>query len=262
MDIQLLEKNKELTKLSFVLKGVEPAYANSLRRYMINKVPTMAIEDVEFRKNSSALYDEVIAHRLGLVPLTTDLKSYNLPKDCKCKGVGCSQCQLKITLKVKGPKTVYASDFKSKDPNVKPAFPKMPIVKLLKDQELEFVALAIMGVGKEHIKWAPCLAYYTCAPNITVNNSSSKFEEFKNKYPEQIFDGKGKINKQKILDLNLVDACDGICEDIVKIEYSNDTFNFHIESWGQLSCKEITAESVKVFNKALNDFSDKLKEIK
>ena len=127
---------------------------------------------------------------------------------------------------------------------------------------IEFVAIAIMGVGKEHIKWAPCLAFYTSAPEITVNNSSSKFEKFKNKYPEQILDGKGKINKQKILDLNLVDACDGICDDIVKIEYTKDTFNFHIEAWGQLNCKEIVGESVKVFNKALNDFSDKLKDIK
>ncbi len=65
---------------------------------MTEEVPTMAIEDVEFRKNNSILYDEIIAHRLGLVPLKTDLKSYNLPEKCKCKGEGCARFQLTVPI--------------------------------------------------------------------------------------------------------------------------------------------------------------------
>src|SRR3989344_7648064 len=134
MNIQLLDKQEHSIK--FVFKGINSVIANTLRRLIVNEVPTMAIDVVEFNKNNSALYDETIAHRLGLVPLTTDLKSYNLPKGCKCEGKGCESCQLKLVLKAKGPGFVYSSELKSQDPKVKPVFDKIPIVKLLKDQEL------------------------------------------------------------------------------------------------------------------------------
>src|SRR3989344_4066327 len=81
MEIKLLENNKKEGKVSFMIKKTSPAFANSLRKYILEKVPAMAIEDVEFRKNGSILYDEMIAHRLGLIPLSTDLKSYNLPQE-------------------------------------------------------------------------------------------------------------------------------------------------------------------------------------
>ena len=65
---------------------------------MIDEVPTMAIEDVEFRKNNSILYDEMLAHRLGLVVLKTDLKSYDLLEECTCKGKGCNLVSAAIKL--------------------------------------------------------------------------------------------------------------------------------------------------------------------
>src|SRR3990167_5012975 len=132
MEVRVLENDKEQGKLSFILKDSSPVFVNTLRRLMIDEVPAMAIEDVEFTKNNSILYDEMIAHRLGLVPLKTDLKSYNLPSKCKCEGKGCNRCQLKLILRAtKGSGTVYASELKSKDPAIKPAYPDMPIVKLL-----------------------------------------------------------------------------------------------------------------------------------
>lgn len=264
MDIKLLEKNKDFTRLSFTLKGVDHAFANSLRRYMINKVPTLAIEDVEFRKNSSALYDEVIAHRLGLLPLTTDLKSYNLPQDCKCKGVGCSQCQLKLTLKVKGPKTVYASDLKSADPKVNPVYPGTPIVKLLKEQELEFVAIATMGVGKEHIKWSPGLIYYKNNPIINiVKNNFENAEKVAEQCPVNVFNVKGdklSLNNDNIMNCTLCNACVDACNGEVTVEFEKDSFIFYVEAWGQLNAKDIVNQAMSVFNNALDNLSDKIKD--
>ena len=75
MEIRVLSNEKEEGKLSFIAKDITPAFANTLRRIIADEVPTMAIEDVEFTKNNSILYDEMIAHRLGLIPLSTDLKS-------------------------------------------------------------------------------------------------------------------------------------------------------------------------------------------
>ncbi len=84
-ELRLLEQDKDKKKVSFVLMNSTPSFANLIRRTISEEVPVMAIEDVEFRKNNSILYDEIIAHRLGLLPLTTDIKSYNLPSECKCK---------------------------------------------------------------------------------------------------------------------------------------------------------------------------------
>jgi DNA-directed RNA polymerase subunit D len=257
MKIEFLNKDKTTGKSAFLLKEVNPAFANMLRRAMMENVPTMAIDTVEFRENSSVLYDEIVAHRLGLVPLSTDLKSYTLPAQCKCKGEGCARCTLKLTLKAKGPCTVYASDIKSKDPKVKPVYGDMPLVKLLKGQELEFEATATLGQGKQHVKWSPGLVWYTYEPSITVNNDSPKFAEFKSKYPPQIFDKSGKIDK-KLITTALADACDGVCPDVVKIEYNPNNFLFTIEPWGQLDSKEIAQAAADIILESLTEFEDKL----
>lgn len=261
MEIRLLEKSKDKKKVRFLIKGSTPAYINTLRRIMMNKVPTMAIEDVELKKNSSALYDEIIAHRLGLLPLKTDLKGYVLPKKCTCDGEGCAKCQVSFTLKAKGPCTITADQLKSKDPKISPVYPEMPIAKLDKGQEVELVAYAQLGIGKEHVKWSPCLAWYTYEPSLKISSSSAKLAEFKDKYPPQIFDKSGKINKNAIIDNNLIDAVDGVCDDIIKVDYNNSSFIFNIESWGQLDYKTIIEKAIEVFDETLDEFVDTVKAL-
>ena len=261
VEIRLLQKNKEKTQVSFLIKKITPAYANSLRRFMVNRVPVMAIEDIEFKKNSSALYDEIVAHRLGLIPLKTDLKSYNLPAACKCENKGCAQCQAKFTLKTKGPCTVYAEDLKAKDPEIVPVHDKIPIVKLAKGQELELEATAVLGMGKSHVKWSPCHVWYTYEPLIEVNNDSAQFEQHKALYPPQIFDKKGKIDKKLIIDNNLVDACDGVCEDVVKVTYNQENIIFNVESWGQLDVKTIVKRALAYFNTTLDELASHVKNL-
>lgn len=258
-EIQMLKKDKKTGRVNFLLKNTTAAFANSLRRNITDIVPTMAIEEAEFRKNNSVLYDEILAHRLGLIPLKTDLKAYTLPSKCKCDGEGCARCTLKLTLKAKGPGTVYSGDLKSKDPKVKPVYPKMPIVKLLKGQELELEATAILGEGKDHGKFSPGLAWFNKKPKITVNNKQELLEKHRNKYPENIFDKNGKISADLIIENNLVDACDQVCEDLVKIEYSDKNFIFSIEPWGQLTPAEMVSSSAELFNEMLEEFEKKLK---
>jgi DNA-directed RNA polymerase subunit D len=219
----------------------------------------MAIEDVEIRKNSSALYDEVIAQRLGLLPLTTDLDSYELPQseeDIKEKK---AKCTVQLTLKEKGPGTVYASEMKTADPKIKPVYPKIPIAKLLKDQELEVVATAVLGLGKNHAKWSPCHVWHTYNPNLKINNKSQELAKFKDMYPPQIFNKKGEIEESLILDNNLVDAVAHVNENIIKVEYNDTEFVFHVESWGQLSAKEIVSQALNIFDSKLDEFEKLIK---
>jgi DNA-directed RNA polymerase subunit D len=261
MEISVLEKDKEKGKLSFLVKGINIVLANTLRRMVVEEVPTMAIEEVEFRENSSALYDEIIAHRLGLIPLSTDLKSYTLPEECKCKGKGCARCQLKMTLSVGKQGIVYAGDIKSKDPKVKPVYPKMPIVKLLKGQKLEFEATAALGKGKDHAKWTPGLVYYKACPIIEISSKAVNCEKAAKVCPVNVFDFKDnklKINGKNLLKCHLCQACSDICEGI-KVAGSKTDFIVNIESWGQLDPKEMIKEAVDRFTQKCKDFTKELK---
>jgi len=262
MEIRLLENKKDENKISFILKDSNASYANALRRIMIEEVPVMAIEDVEITKNSSILYDEIIAHRLGLLPLTTDLKSYNLPENCKCEGKGCARCQVKLTLQAsKGSGMVYASEIKSKDSAIKPAHPKMPIVKLLKSQQLELEATAVLGKGKVHSKWSPCLVYYKKKPVVEIGNVKNP-EEVVDKTHGNIFEiknGKLEVIKENLFKYDLAGVAEEVSNGEIKVTYVDD-YIFNIESWGQLSCKEIVTKAVEIFNEQLDEFAEKIKE--
>ncbi|MBN2459512.1 DNA-directed RNA polymerase subunit D [Candidatus Woesearchaeota archaeon] len=255
---------KDKDSLMFEISGVDISYANTLRRLFMSEVPVMAIEDVELRKNDSGLYDEIIAHRLGLVVFKTDLKSYNLPGDCKCKGAGCAQCQLKMTLKAKGPCTVYASDIKTKDPKVKPIYPKTPIVKLLDDQELELEAVAILGVGRVHAKWSSCLAYYKELADLQIEKQPDNKEEIVEQCPPRIFEVKNsklEIIKDKVNDCLLCNACVELSGGKIKVEPSK-SFLMTIEPWGQLEPQEIVKEAIDAYDEQLEEFTELISKTK
>ncbi|MFH1916821.1 MAG: DNA-directed RNA polymerase subunit D [Nanoarchaeota archaeon] len=261
MDVKVIDESKE--KLQMRITGEGPAYVNALRRFMAFEVPVMAIEDVEFRVNNSILYDEMVAHRLGLVPLKTDLESYNLSGECSCKGAGCAQCRLTLTLKVQGPKTVYAGDMKSKDPKVKPVFPQTPIVKLLDGQDMEFEATAVLGVGKEHTKWAPGLIFYRNVPKITIKGQPKMGEAIAKKCPSKCFDykdGKLSLNAKNADSCILCNECVDLSSGGVMVETEDDYFVF-VESFGQLPPEDIVIKAVEVFNTQVQGFTKLLKEV-
>src|SRR3989338_11109727 len=160
MKIEKLTEERKKNSLSFQIKDSDEAFANTIRRLILEEVPTLAVEDVEIKENSSALYDEMLALRLALIPIKTDLKSYTLKENCKCEGAGCSQCELKITLKAGKKGTVYAEEAQSADPKCVFVYPKMPIVKLLAKQKVDLTMTAVLGKGKDHAKWAAGWAFY------------------------------------------------------------------------------------------------------
>ncbi|MFH1377011.1 MAG: DNA-directed RNA polymerase subunit D [Candidatus Woesearchaeota archaeon] len=259
MEIKKLNQNEN--ELVLEINDITTSEINSLRRIMIAETPTLTIEDIEFIENSSALYEEILANRLGLIPLITDLKSYNIKENCKCKGKGCVICQATVKLDKKGPCTVYASDLVFEDPKIKAVDPKTPITILTEGQKLKFLATAELGIGKDHMKFSPGIIYHINKPIIKINNNSSKFSEFKDKYPKEAFKD-GKLNEEKIINNNLQGVCEGICDDIIKVEYDDNKFILHIESFGQLKPKEILTKALEVFNEKLDEFSKKLKDSK
>jgi DNA-directed RNA polymerase subunit D len=146
--------------VSVQLEGIDRSYANAVRRFCISEVPSMAIDDVVILENSSVLYDEILAHRLGMLPIKTDLERYNLPEECDCGNpLGCHKCRVLFVLDAKGRdkvSTVYSGDLVSEDREVRPVSETVPIVKLAQGQSVKLEAYARLGKGKEHAKWQPC----------------------------------------------------------------------------------------------------------
>ncbi|KAG8474099.1 hypothetical protein CXB51_033678 [Gossypium anomalum] len=198
----------------FELRDTDASMANALRRVMISEVPTIAIDLVEIEVNSSVLNDEFIAHRLGLIPLTSErAMSMRFSRDCDaCDGDGqCEFCSVEFHLRAKciSDQTldVTSKDLYSSDHTVVPVDftdnagydstePRgIIIVKLRRGQELRLRAIARKGIGKDHAKWSPAATVtFMYEPEIHINEDlmeSLTLEEklsFVESSPTKVFD--------------------------------------------------------------------------
>lgn len=158
--IEILEKEDERITVKF--NNIPRQYINAIRRLSISEVPTLAIDDVVILENSSVMHDEAIAHRVGLIPLRTDLDRFVMPHDCDCKStLGCSKCRVLLVLDSEAnekTKVVTSGELLSEDELVKPVSRDIPIIALAPNQKLKFEAYARLGVGKDHAKWQPTSA--------------------------------------------------------------------------------------------------------
>jgi len=123
MDFKKISEKHNNTKI--LVKGVNTTFINSIRRAMINSVPTFAIEDLTIYENNSVLFDEYLAHRIGLLPIKSDAKRYKLDD------------KIKFTLQKEGPGIVYSRDIKSTDPKIEIINQNVPIAKLKKGQKIK-----------------------------------------------------------------------------------------------------------------------------
>ena len=149
--------NKDSQKISVKLKGVPMQYANALRRICLNGVPVFAIDTVDIIENSSVLPDEGLAHRLGLIPITTDLSRFNEPSKCDCNSEsGCSNCKVMLVLdtgETDVTRTVYSNELSSEDDSIKPISDKISIIQLAPGQRVKVECYARLGRGTDHAKW-------------------------------------------------------------------------------------------------------------
>ena len=260
MEVKILEKNNE--KIKFIVDGINSALAGELRRIMMTQIPTLAIEWVDFIKNDSVLWDEVIANRLGLIPLKFDTKFYNLMDGCKCGGKGCSHCQVKMKLKKKGPCTVYSGDLVPMDKKVKHVYNNIPIVELTEDQELEFEAIAKLGFGKEHTKWQASIVGYRAIPNITIGKGVN-LKKYVEVCPRNVFVlKKGSLKVNKPLECNLCLQCVEFSNSKIKVETDETKFLFNVETTSGLRPVEIVSKSIDVLSDKLKEFEKDLRKLK
>lgn len=276
MKIELRELKERAMK--FVVEDTSVSFLNTLRRVLLKDIPKLAIDTVEFHlgtltdekgkdyESIAPLFDEIIAHRLGMVPIPTDLSLF-VPKDkCRCQGAGCPSCELVYTLKKFGPCTVYSEDLvPAGGENFKIKEHKIPVVKLGPDQGLFVTATARLGTAKEHAKWQVATgASYKHYPDIKI---SSKKCNYCNDCAKICPKGVIKITGKKIILENLEEctlckSCEEICrKEAIKVIANNRKFIFKFETDGSLSAKETLEKALEIIKLKCKNFESGLKMI-
>lgn len=240
-------------RVRFDVKDMNTAQANIIRQAALKGVPTMAIETVDIHVNTSALYSEVLAHRLGMIPLAFNPKDYKLPKDCDCEE-GCEKCRVVLVLDKTGPCTVYAKDMKSTDKNVKPVDGDIIIAKLLKDQELKLEATAILGQGSDHSKWVPGLVGFQEYPKTVVDDKGNETAVSKAAI-DKALSGKNAYNMD-VAEL----AREASGKKAVNVKGDENHVIMSVESTSSKSPREIVEDACDIVMAALKDLEKKVKE--
>jgi DNA-directed RNA polymerase subunit D len=273
MEIEFSSLDDTLAR--FTLTGASPAFANGFRRAMIGEVPTLAIEDVRIYDNTSAFFDEMLAHRLGLIPIKTDLSTYSTKEKCSCGGAGCPGCMVTFTLSVEGPKTVLSSDLIPQDPTAAPVYDNIPIVKLTKGQKLVLEAHAILNTGREHAKWQPTLVCgFKNYPVVSISEACDACMNCVDVCPRIILevpDPKGKkvrVVIGKLPDCSMCKLCEKAClesgigdEPAITISAETDRYIFIVESDGSLPVKEIMDRALHYIRDQSDELERQISEI-
>ena len=258
-------RNEDL-RLSVVLRDVGNAYANAIRK-SANEIPVLAVDTVTISRNDSVLFDEMLAHRIGLLPLTGE-KNFTLPEDCSCKGKGCAKCTVTLVLKSNSGSTsgkVKAGDLKSK--TVSTLYPDMPLVFLQKEQEIELSAEARLGKGKDHAKYVPGLVWIRAAPHIELPKDKSNCKSCAEACPRNVFQIEPKVEVKNLLNCDLCMACVEECDkhsnkEKIKVYGDKKDFIVEIESWGQIKPKDILVEACGALQSNIDEFLKDASKIK
>lgn len=251
MEIDIKEKNDN--QLTFIVDGVDISFINAIRRICTVEVPTMAIETVSIIRNDSTLFDEVLAQRLGLVPLETDTGAFVHVSECDCENNDCPICSVSLVLKEEGPKVVYSGDLTSTHEAVKPVYDTIPLLKLKEGEEVELEATANLGRGLEHAKWQPTT---TCAYKyyslITVDENCEACKKCVDACPRNVLEYDEKSNEIIIIDTencSMCKTCMRECEqNAIHVDAQEGKFIFKIETDGSLSPEDVLRDACDILS--------------
>ncbi len=261
MKVEIISEDE--LKIKFILRDSDYVFANAWRRAMKSLVPTMAVDYVDFYLNTSLLYDEIIAHRIGLIPLKTDLEKYNFQDKCVCGGEGCPNCQVSLRLNVEGPKVVYSGDLISDDPDVRPVYDNIPIVELFEGQQLMIEAVARLGTGREHAKFQPVsICAYKIIPKITVTDDCNLCLKCVDICPRGVLvNENGKIEVRDELSCSMCRDCVRVCErNAIIVDETND-FLFTVEAVGQLPVRVVVRKALEILKEKAEEVNKILEEL-
>ncbi len=262
IDVKELKPKKAVIKID----DIKPYFVNSIRRVMIADLPKLSVDDVIIYDNTTALFDEIISHRLGLIPIPTDLSLLNFKDECKCKGEGCPSCTVRYTLSKEGEGTVVSGDLQPEEKSWAIKEDNIPIVELYNDQRIILEVEAVLGRGRDHAKWQSVQApgYKLDKKYVFDKKHKKDVEKFVDDLPEKIVDIKGEElvlkdeSKQALLEYYI----DNEKTDFITIKTDRENLTFSFETDGSLTAKDALLESTKILEEKYKEFGKQLKKIK
>lgn len=285
--------NKDENKITFDLVGVDAPIANALRRILIAEIPTMAIEKVYIYNNTSIMQDEVLSHRLGLVPIKVDPRKFVFKNRATPDYTPAETVVFKLNVKCtkkanpKSDKEVdkYNNSYvRSGDlewipqaeqaelyDTIRPVFEDITLTKLRPGQEINLEVYCEKGIGKDHAKFSPVsTATYRLLPEITFKNDvlDADAQELVDLCPMQVFDIEDLGNDHRRAVVGRPRNCT-VCRECIRPEKFDksiklgrikDHFIFSVESTGALPARELFKEAVKELITKCNTFEKHLQK--
>lgn len=234
--------SKKNNQITFTAE-IDESLANTIRRY-IDQIPILAVDEVEISKNDSPLYDETVAHRIGMIPLKMD-------KTIDEKSVE----QLTLVAKKEG--IVYSEELKGR---VAPVYGKIPLTVLKKGQELEILATARTGKGSTHSKYSPGFMFYRNSVNVKFDKDCLK--EVIDTCPQKILTLKdGKISVSDELKCDMCELCAEFCKKAGKGKVDiipTKELIITVEGFGQIPEEEIFKRAIEVLKDDLKELTKKI----
>ncbi|CAB1343596.1 unnamed protein product [Coregonus sp. 'balchen'] len=258
------------TSLEFDMVGIDAAIANAFRRILLAEVPTMAVEKVFIYNNTSIIQDEILAHRLGLIPIKADPRLFEYRNAGDEEGTEIDTIQLQLKIKcTRNPRAtkesadprelylnhmVYSKDMKwvpignqadvFADINIGPVHGDILLAQLRPGQELDIVMHCVKGIGQDHAKFSPvATASYRLLPEITLMETveGEKAERLKRCFSPGVIEveNNGDTCSREVL------RHDDL-KNTVKLARVRDHFIFSVESTGILAPDVLVTEAIKV----------------
>lgn len=278
MKVNVLKMEDYYAQVEF--KNVNYSFVNSIRRSLVSMVPCLALHEIDFHMGSlgsyndkesgdereyesiSAMFNEIVAHRIGMLPVPTDEKTIeafgdSIDDDSK-------QPDIMYSLHKQGPCTVYSGDLEpvSGDDSLIIPETNVPLLKLAEGQAILVYAKAKIGNAQKHTKWQCAVAprFYQ-APTINVSSGKGSKAIF------DIIDKKNfkKKGKSHVID-NPVEAHDALtkleqlwndkeAKEAMEVTTKKDHFIFEFETNGAMKAKLALEQALKALDGHCNEFA-------
>ena len=260
-------------------KDVNYSFVNSVRRALVSMVPCLAVHEVDFHMGSlgtyveeetgdeneyesiSAMFNEIIAHRIGMLPIPTDEKTLEAFGDAVDDDS--KQPDIMYSLHKQGPCTVYSGDLEPVNGDKSLNIPEtnVPLVKLAEGQAILVYAKAKIGTAKRHAKWQCAVAprFYQ-APTLSVSSGKGG-KKVIDTVGKDKFTKKGK--KQVIADPVLAHEAlktleklwnDDSAKEAMEVTTNKEHFIFEFETNGAMKAKLALEQALKSLDEHCNEF--------
>lgn len=293
VDIQNYHKGREL---EIDLIGISPAIANAYRRIMLAEVPTMAIEHCLMYNNTSVIQDEMLAHRMGMIPIRADPTKFGWKPALLGPENTSPKFSIVFTLKAKCEKLpdveadktgrredlykdykIYSSHMKWEPLGdqvetfagtdvIRPVHKNILIAKLAGNQEIDLKLIAIKGIGRDHAKFSPVATVsYKLMPDIKLSEkiTGDTATKLKDSFSKGVIELNSK-GEAKVVNSRIDSGSRNVfrhpeLKDKVRYDLIKDHFIFNIESAGAIPALDILLQSCDILESKCEYFLNELK---